>query len=88
MGGSTLRWEYYERSDLETLEPWKRIVAKSSLISRKRQMPDLLDESSWKNTIYTHIIPREIMRAAQGEITETEAVECMEKAIREFICEH
>lgn len=88
LGGSTLRREYYERSDLETLEPWKRIVAKSSLISRKRQMPDLLDESSWKNTIYTHIIPREIMRAAQGEITETEAVECMEKAIREFICEH
>lgn len=85
LGGSTLRMEYYERPDLENLEPWKYVVLQSCRQSRKRTMPEILDESRLKNHIYTQLIPEEIMRAVRGEISEQEAVEGMERRIRELV---
>lgn len=84
LGGSTLRREYYERPDLENLEPWKNIILESSRMSRKRIMPEILDESRLKNSIYTTIIPGEIMRVVRGESTEAEALRRMEEQIREL----
>lgn len=85
LGGSTLSREYYERPDLENLEPWKSLVLESSRISRKRVMPEILDESRFKNTIYTAIIPGEIMRVVRGEQDGEEALLHMEQKIRALI---
>lgn len=81
LGGSTLRKEYYDRADLENLEPWKTLILKSYRQSRKRKMPEILDESRWKNNIYTTILPYEIMRVIRGEASEKEALEQIEKKI-------
>lgn len=85
LGGSTLRKEYYERADLENLEPWKPFILKSYRQSRKRAMPEILDESRWKNNIYTTIIPHEIMRVIRGEASEKEALEQIEKKIYQLM---
>ena len=85
LGGSTLRKDYYERPDMENLEPWKNLIIKSSQKSRKRVMPEILDESRLKNSLYTVIIPGEIMRVVSGEITETEALENMERRINQLM---
>ncbi len=85
LGGSTLRSEYYERSDLEKLEPWKNLVLESCQRSRKRVLPEILDESRWKNKIYTLIIPKEITRVVNGELSETEALKNMERQICQLI---
>ncbi len=85
LGGSTLRKEYYTRTDLQNLEPWKSVVLKSYEQSRKRYMPEILDESRWKNNIYTSIIPKEIVRVLAGEISEKEALINMESKIIELI---
>lgn len=85
LGGSTLRKEYYTRTDLQNLEPWKSVVLKSYEQSRKRYMPEILDESRWKNNIYTSIIPKEIVRVLEGEISEKEALKNMELKISELI---
>ena len=85
LGGSTLRKEFYVRTDLQNLEPWKSVVLKSYEQSRKRYMPEILDESRWKNNIYTSIIPKEIVRVLAGEISEKEALINMESKIIELI---
>ncbi|HHV12606.1 MAG TPA: extracellular solute-binding protein [Clostridiales bacterium] len=85
LGGSTLRKEYYERADLENLEPWKPLILKSYQQSRKRTMPEILGESRWKNNIYTTIIPHEIMRVIKGEASEKEALEQIEKKIYQLM---
>ena len=85
LGGSTMSREYYERPDLENLEPWKPLVLESSRISRKRTMPEILDESRFKNTIYTAIIPGEIMGVVRGEQSGEEALLRMERKIRDLI---
>ncbi len=85
LGGSTLRKEFYTRTDLQNLEPWKSVVLKSYEQSRKRYMPEILDESRWKNNIYTSIIPKEIVRVLAGEISEKEALVNMESKIIELI---
>ena len=77
--------EYYERPDLENLEPWKSLVLESSRISRKRTMPEILDESRFKNTIYTTIIPGEIMGVVRGEQDGEEALIHMEQKIRALL---
>lgn len=81
LGGSTLRQEYYDRPDLENIEPWKYLTLESSLSSRKRILPEILEESRFKNSIYTSIIPSEIMRAVRKECTEEEAIRNMEARI-------
>ena len=85
LGGSTLRKEFYTRTDLQNLEPWKTVVLKSYEQSRKRYMPEILDESRWKNNIYTSIIPKEIVRVLAGEISEREALTNIESKILELI---
>ena len=85
LGGSTLRQEYYERPDLENLEPWKQVVLDSHRMSRKRAMPEILDESRFKNSIYTKIIPEEILAVAEGQRSEAEAVQRMEERIKALI---
>lgn len=85
LGGSTLRKDYYERPDLENLEPWKNLILKSNQKSRRRAMPEILDESRWKNNIYTEIIPGEIMHVINGEITEEKALENMECRIIQLL---
>lgn len=77
--------EYYERPDLENLEPWKSLVLESSRISRKRTMPEILDESRFKNTIYTTIIPGEIMGVVRGEQDGEKALMHMEQKIRALL---
>lgn len=85
LGGSTLRKEYYERNDLEVLEPWKPYVLKSYEQSRKRIMPEIAEDSRWKNTIYTVLIPRQLMRVLKGEISEKEALVRMEEDIHKLL---
>ena len=85
LGGSTLRKEFYTRTDLQNLEPWKSIVLKSYKQSRKRYTPEISNESRWKNNIYTSIIPKEIVRVLAGEISEKEALINMETEILELI---
>ncbi len=87
LGGSTLRSEYYERSDLQNLEPWKSIILRSYAQSRKRYMPEILDESRWKNNIYTSIIPEELVRVLSGEVSEKEALINMELKLKQLIGE-
>ena len=84
LGGSTLRKEYYKRMDLQNLEPWKSVVLKSYEQSRKRYTPEILDESRWKNNIYTSIIPKEIVRVQAGEITEKQALINIEARLSEI----
>lgn len=85
LGGSTLRKEFYLKADLQNFQPWKSIVLKSYEQSRKRYLPEILNESRWKNNIYTSIIPREIVRVLAGEISEKEALINMESKIIELI---
>lgn len=85
LGGSTLRKEYYRRADLENLEPWKCLILKCYEQSKKRFMPEILDESRWKNNIYTSLIPKEIERVLKGEISEQEALRNMETNIRRLL---
>ena len=85
LGGSTLRKEYYERTDLDNIEPWKSVVLKSYKQSKKRYAPDIIDESRWKNNIYSNIIPKEIVRAVAGEITEKQALINIEARIKEIL---
>lgn len=85
LGGSTLRTEYYERFGSANLEPWKDLVLQSFEQSRSRKFPDITEDSKYKNVIYTTIIPREIQRAFDGEISEREAVENMEREIVKFM---
>lgn len=87
LGGSTLRKDYYRRADLENLEPWKSLILKCYEQSKKRFMPEILDESRWKNNIYTSLIPKEIERVLKGEINEQEALTNMERNIRELVNE-
>lgn len=85
LGGSTLRKDYYLRSDLENLEPWKTLIMESYQQSIKRVMPEILDESRWKNNIYTSIIPSEVVDVLKGKKTESEAVENMERRILDLL---
>jgi len=85
LGGSTLRKDFYKRSDLENLQPWKNLILESYKQSKKRSMPEILDESRWKNNIYTSLIPREIVRVMNEEISEEIAIEQMEKNIKELV---
>lgn len=85
LGGSTLRKEFYTRTDLQNLEPWKSIVLKSYKQSRKRYAPEISNESRWKNNIYTSIIPKEIVRILEGEISEKKALINIETKILELI---
>ncbi|MFV0529796.1 MAG: extracellular solute-binding protein [Lachnospiraceae bacterium] len=85
LGGSTLRKEYYQRTDLEGIEPWKYLVLDSYKKVKKRIMPEILDESRWKNNIYTSLIPQEIMRVVRGEIDENTAIANMERSILQLI---
>lgn len=87
LGGSTFAKDYYYRSDLDSLEPWKEVALKSNRQSKKRVLPEILDESRWKNIIYTSIMPKEIMRSIRGEISETEALENIERGIMKLIME-
>ena len=48
-------------------------------------MPEILDDSRWKNNIYTTIIPHEIMRVIKGEASEKEALEQIEKKIYQLM---
>lgn len=85
LGGSTLRAEYYNRTDLENIEPWKPLILPSFRQSRKRIMPEILDDSMYKNTIYTRIIPEEIQNVLEGKATEEEALRAMQSRIAKFM---
>lgn len=85
LGGSTLRKEFYISSDLENLQPWKSLILESYRQSRRREMPEILDESRWKNNIYTTLISKEIVRVMDGEISEEEAVKQMEENIKKLV---
>ncbi len=85
LGGSTFRKEYYERTDLEHAAPWKNLVLESYRQSKKRFMPEILDESRWKNNIYTRILPEEIVRVIAGEISEKEALSNMRRRIEQLV---
>ena len=85
MGGSTLRREYYESQDLERVQPWKKLVEQTFHTCRKRAMPEILDESRWKNTIYTEIIPGEILRVLHKEIDGQTALANMAQRIERLI---
>jgi ABC-type glycerol-3-phosphate transport system substrate-binding protein len=85
LGGSTLRKEYYEHSNLENHEPWKNLILESAAKGRKRKMPEIYDDSRLKNNIYTTIIPSEIIRVMHGEISEEQALANMEEQIQTLI---
>lgn len=85
LGGSTLRQEYYTRPDLDNLEPWKQVVLVSNALSRKRAMPEILDESRFKNSIYTRIIPEEILGVVRGQWSAGQAVRQMEARIKTLV---
>ena len=85
MGGSTLRKEYYQSQDLERVQPWKKLVEQTFQTSRKRAMPEILDDSRWKNTIYTEIIPGEILRVLHKEIDGQTALANMAQRIERLI---
>ncbi|MDU7028763.1 extracellular solute-binding protein [Robinsoniella peoriensis] len=85
LGGSTLRKEYYERAGQDSLEPWKNHVLKSFEQSRSRRFPEISDDSKHKNKIYTKLIPREIQRVINEEISEQEAVANMEASIKKLV---
>ena len=48
-------------------------------------MPEILDDSMYKNTIYTRIIPEEIQNVLAGRATEEEALKAMQRRITEFM---
>ena len=50
-----------------------------------RSMPEILEESRWKNNLYTSIISKEIVRAMNKEISEEEAIRQMEKEIEKLV---
>lgn len=81
LGGSTVRKSYYERTDLENLYPWKKLILESYKQSRKRKFPSNATKSRRKNEIYMQTIPHEINRVLKGEITEEEALLNMEREI-------
>lgn len=81
LGGSTLRQDYYNRTDLENLKPWKPLVLESYRLSKKRYLPEIIDDSRYKNSIYTHIIPKQLQAVIEGRIAETQALENMEAEI-------
>lgn len=85
LGGSTLRKDYYERSDLEYAVPWKTLILESYRQSKKRYMPEILDESRRKNNIYTEIIPGEIERVLRREIDESQAIRSMKDRIEKLV---
>lgn len=84
LGGSTLRRNFYRRSDMEDIYPWKKQVLVSYEKSRKRRFIENV-KGSKKNEIYTRIIPHEINRVLHGEISEEEALVYMEKHMRELM---
>lgn len=85
LGGSTLRKNYYQRDGFENLEPWKTLVLESFEQSRSRTFPDINDDSKYKNNIYTQIIPREIQKVLNAEISEQEALRNMEIEINKML---
>ncbi|MGI5976649.1 MAG: extracellular solute-binding protein [Candidatus Limivicinus sp.] len=85
LGGSTMRREYYEHSDLENLEPWKELVLESARGSRKRYIPYEIDRGRIKNTVYSSIIPNEISNYMNDMISAEEAVCNMEEGIMALI---
>lgn len=85
LGGSTLRKDYYVRSDLENLEPWKALILKIYEQSKKRIMPEILDESRLKNNLYTKLIPEEIEKVIQGKINEEQAIINLHEKIQNMI---
>ena len=48
-------------------------------------MPEILDDSMYKNTIYTRIIPEEIQNVLEGKATEEEALRAMQSRIAKFM---
>ena len=84
MGGSTLRSEYYRSQDIEKTQPWKRLVEQTLSLGRKRAMPEIWDESRWKNKIYTEIIPGEILKVINGEQSESAPVDNMAEKIEQL----
>ncbi len=85
LGSSTMRRDYYKRSDLENLYPWKKLILESYKQSRKRRFPGSSAKGKRKNEIYTHKIPHEINRVLLSEISEEEALLNMESKIKEWI---
>lgn len=85
LGGSTLRKDFYVRSDLENLEPWKALILKIYQQSKKRVMPEILDESRLKNNLYTKLIPNEIEKVLQGKINEEQAIMNLQDIIQSMI---
>ena len=85
MGGSTLRKDYYQSQDIEKIQPWKRLTEQTFSLSRKRIMPEILDDSRLKNRIYTNIVPGEILEVLNHNIKMEEALKNMEKQISDLI---
>ena len=54
-------------------------------LSRKRIMPEILDDSRLKNRIYTNIVPGEILEVLNHNIKMEEALKNMEKQISDLI---
>lgn len=88
LGGSTLRNEYYEHSDLDNVYPWKSLLKESFPISKKRVIPDTVQGYEQSDKIYTTIISRELTKLINGEIDEKTTLINLENNINRFITDH
>lgn len=81
LGGSSLRRNYYESSNLNQIQPWKNYVVESFHQSISRVYPKVRNGIGFDDSIYGNIIPDEIEKALSGIISESEAINNMQTRI-------
>jgi Transcriptional regulators len=85
LGGSTLRSDFYSRTDLESIYPWKSMLTESYSQSKKRILPKPFCNCAQKDDIYTHIISHEINEAIEKRISEKEALQNIERLLFKLV---
>lgn len=88
LGGSTLRNEYYEHSDLDRVHPWKSLLKTSFPISRKRVIPAMIRKYEQSDKLYTTVISSELTKLINNEIDEATTLTNLDKQINAFIVAH
>lgn len=85
LGGATLRKNFYERCDLESLYPWKNMIPDHYKHMYRRFGRSGSDHHGRQNYAFTEIIAAEANRAVNGEITAERALANMELEMRRLV---
>lgn len=85
LGGSPLQKDNNNHQEMENMYPWRSFFSQSVQDSRKRLFSSKLNGGRLNNEAYARIIPREIMLALQGEISEKEAIMNIESQLMSMI---